>query len=140
MHNYTILYPMFALVLLTVIVSLRMLKFRFRAVIKDNLHPGYFRFNRGSEPPEYLLKVEQHYTNLFETPVLFYVISILTYVLQFVDNITLVLAWGYVISRCIHAYVHLGSNTLRLRRNVFLVSVILLITFWCYIFIRMISV
>lgn len=137
MQTSWILYPMFIMVLLTVIIAMRMLQLRYRAVLQDNLNPAYFRLNRGGKPPEYMLRVEQHYINLFESPVLFYVIVVLIYILQFVNVVSLSLAWGYVLSRLGHAYIHTGQNRVLQRRNVFLVSVTLLITLWCYVFVRL---
>ena len=137
MQTSWILYPMFAMVMLTVVIAMRMLQLRFRAVIQDNLNPGYFKLNRGGKPPEYMTQVEQHYINLFESPVLFYVIVVLAYVVQFVDVISLCLAWGFVVARVGHAYVHTGQNRILQRRNVFLLSIALLVTLWCYVFMKL---
>ncbi len=132
-----ILYPMFALFILMLAVALRMLQLRIRAVKQDNLHPAYFKLNRGGDAPEYMLKAEQHYLNLFEYPVLFYVISILVYVLQFVDIVSVTLAWSFVVARIVHAYVHMGSNKIIPRLRAFVVSVVVLIALWAYVFIRL---
>jgi len=65
--------------LLSLSIGIRMLQLRFRTVLKDKLHPGYFKLNRGAKLPDYLVQANQHYENLYETPVLFYVIVILAY-------------------------------------------------------------
>lgn len=70
----------------------------------------------------YAKQAEQHYENLFEMPVLFYVVLLLAFVTQTASVGLVFLAWAYVAARAAHSYVHLGENKLLLRRNVFLVS------------------
>lgn len=137
MKTTLILYPMFALAILTVVTGMRMLQLRYRAVFQDGLNPVYFRLNRGGKPPEYMTRAEQHFTNLFETPMLFYVVVILAYIVQVVDTISLSMAWGFVLARLGHAYVHMGNNRIPMRRNVFLVSIALIIALWSYVFIEL---
>lgn len=134
-----ILYPVIAMAMLTFIIGLRMLQLRYRAVIQDNLNPHYFRLNRGGRPPDYMMQIEQHYTNLFESPVLFYVVVVLLYMVHFVDWISLSLAWGYVTARFGHAYIHTGANKVLLRRNIFLLSISLIAILWGYLFVRLLS-
>lgn len=137
MQTTWILYPMLAMFILTLVVALRMLQLRLRAVYQDDLNPVYFKLNRGGKPPDYMTKVEQHYINLFESPILFYVILLLVYVTQIVDLVSLVLAWGFVAARLGHAYVHVGRNNVLQRRNVFLLSILFLVSLWLYSFIKL---
>ena len=137
MQTSWILYPMFTMVLLTLMIGLRMLQLRFRAVYQDNLDPVYFKLNRGGKPPHYMTQAEQHYVNLFESPVLFYIVVVLIYVMQIVDLFTLTLAWAYVVTRLAHAHVHMGTNAILRRRNVFLISIALIAALWSYVFIRL---
>lgn len=132
-----ILYPLIAMAILTLSVGMRMLQLRFRAVIQDNLNPHYFRLNRGGRPPDYMMQVEHHYINLFESPVLFYVVVVLIYIMQFVDWLSLSMAWAYVVARIGHAYVHTGPNKVLQRRNIFLASIALIATLWAYLFARL---
>ena len=137
MNPILILYPMFVLVILTVVVGFRMLQLRYRAVFQENLNPGYFKLNRGGKPPVYMTQAEQHYINLFESPVLFYVVCVLLYLTQFVDMVSLTLSWGYVLTRLVHAYIHMGQNKILMRRNVFLLSIAIIVALWCYVYIRL---
>lgn len=137
MQQSWILYPLFVMVLISMLVGMRMLQLRFRAVLQDGLPPAYFQLNRGGKPPAYMLQAEQHYTNLYETPVLFYAIVILIYVLNLVTVFSLGLAWSYIASRLLHAYVHLGQNRLEYRRWVFLVSIALLAALWIDVLIQL---
>ena len=49
MQTTWILYPMFAMVMLTLVIAMRMLQLRFRAVLNDSLNPAYFKLNRGGK-------------------------------------------------------------------------------------------
>lgn len=129
MSQTTIFAPLFTMVLLTFGIGMLMLRARIRAV-RDGLNPGYFHFNRGARLPDELMKVSQHYENLFELPLLFYVACLALYVTDSVDLSSLVMAWVYVASRLAHAYVHLGHNRLRSRRRVFLLGMAVLFSLW----------
>ena len=74
--------------------------------------------------------MEQHYENLFELPVLFYIVCTSLYATAHVDTLNLVLAWAFVLSRFAHAYIHIGKNRLLRRRNVFLLSSVILLGMW----------
>jgi hypothetical protein len=129
---------MFVMVLLSMVVGLRMLQLRYRAVFQDNLSPAYFKLNRDGKPPAYMMQVEQQYTNLYETPVLFYAVVILIYVLNMTNTFTLVISWSYIAARAIHAYVHMGRNTIVIRRNIFLASIAILAVLWSYVLVDLV--
>jgi len=134
-----ILYPIFVMVLLSMLVGLRMLQLRYRAVLQDGLPPAHFKLNRGGKPPMYMTQAEQHFTNLYETPVLFYAVVILIYVTNMTNLFSLIIAWAYVATRLVHAYVHMGPNRIIQRRNVFLVSIAILAILWSYVFINLLN-
>jgi len=138
MQQSYIFQPMFVMILLTLFIALRMLMLRYRAVLKDGLRARYFLLNQGYELPDYLVKVTQHYENLFETPILFYFAIFAVFVLNQVDVGYLALAWLYVVFRVIHAYVHITYNNLKHRRWVFLCSMIVLYTMWGRIMLQVI--
>ena len=84
--------------------------------------------------PEYVLKISNNIGNQFETPVLFYALSFILWALNAVDSFAMMLALGYVIIRILHAYIHIGSNYLPLRRRVFTIGtmLLLLMTILCF--------
>ncbi len=61
------------------------------------------------------MQVAYSFSNQFELPVLFYVLTILAYVTHLAGVVFVVLAWIFVIFRILHAYVHVTSNIIRLR-------------------------
>jgi len=137
MTQLQILYPLFAMAALSFYITIRMGKLRVHAVRQDGLKPGYFKHNSGAEPPDYMVRTEQHYVNLFEQPVLFYTVCLITYVTASTNLPGLLLAWLFVGTRCLHTYVHLGSNKLLKRRRAFIFSVVVLITLWTVLFIQL---
>ena len=76
------------------------------------------------------MQVAYSYSNQFELPVLFYVLTILAWVTRHADLIFVVLAWVFVIFRYLQAYVHVTSNQVRLRGAFFGVSALVLAIMW----------
>src|SRR5207342_76792 len=72
--------------------------------------------------PDFVRQVSNNIRNQFETPVLFYALVFILWGLQAVNAISLALAGGFFLARLAHAYVHLGSNFVPLRRKIFTMS------------------
>jgi hypothetical protein len=68
--------------------------------------------------------------NQFELPVLFYVLTVLEIVTRHADLVFVVLAWIFVLSRLVHAYVHTTSNVVMRRGGWYSVGVIALLAMW----------
>ena len=130
MHQSTIIYPLIGMVFLTFIVGVKMLDSRIRAVRKEGMNPVFFALNRGAKQPDYLVRVSQHYENLFELPVLFYVVSLLIFITNKTDQIYLALAVSFVVIRYTHAVIHITYNNLIHRRNAFLIGTVVLFIMW----------
>ncbi|MBI1202718.1 MAG: MAPEG family protein [Rhodopseudomonas sp.] len=83
--------------------------------------------------PNWPVKVQQivnAYANQFQLPVLFYVLTVLAIITRHADILFVVLAWVFVVSRLVHAYIHTGSNNVRYRFNAFLIGAIVLLAMW----------
>lgn len=139
MEQNLILPPVFALVALTFAIGIWLGKLRFTAVKRGDLNPRYYELNRGGKLPDYLAKVSHNYDNLLALPILFYVISILLFIMDKVEVIQIVLAWAFVISRYVHSYIHTTNNNLRYRMRAFMFGVVVLIIMWCLYFVRFIQ-
>ena len=85
------------------------------------------------------LQFAYSYSNQFELPVLFYVLTILAWVTRHADLIFVVLAWVFVIFRYLQAYVHVTSNRVRLRGSFFIVSAIVLAIMWLIYIVEMLT-
>jgi hypothetical protein len=134
-----ILYPVFAMFALVLGVFLRMAQVRFGAVSRGEMNPAFYKTYQGDEEPEHMRVVTRHFINLFEMPVLFYVVVILTYVSHQTGTWMTVLAWAYVASRYLHTWVHLTSNDVLTRFRVYLGSALVLATLWVSLLVRLLS-
>jgi hypothetical protein len=128
-----VLYPMFAMVLLTFAVLMKMFRARVRAVREGTVSAAYFRIYQGQVEPESTAKPARHFANLFEAPVLFYVVCLAAMITHFTGVAMQVLAWAYVAARLMHAYAHLGANRLRKRIRAYFVSWLILLGMWIYL-------
>jgi hypothetical protein len=133
MSQYALLFPMLALVFLTFGVSVMLFRARIRSVREGHTPVSYFRVFHGSPEPEYLAQVTRHYANLFETPMLFYAGCLVAMVAGVTGPVVVTLAWGYVVARLLHAWVHLGANRVRHRLRVFAVGWLFLLALWGYV-------
>lgn len=125
-----LLYPMAAMVLLTVVVLVRLFRSRVAAVRGGQVDAAYFRLYQGSDEPESTRKLSRHFTNLFEAPTLFYVACLAGMVVGVTGPVLVILAWGYVAARSVHALVHLGGNRLRKRILAYFASWLFLVAMW----------
>ena len=110
MHDYQLIYPMFALVLLTMVVLVTLFRRRVRAVREGKVAMRYFGIFRGEVEPEDTAQAARHFSNLFEAPTLFYAGCLAAMVTHDVGVAVQVLAWIYVAARVAHAIIHLGGN------------------------------
>jgi hypothetical protein len=130
-----VLYPVFALFLLTGFSTLRLASLRLAAVRKGEVDPKFYRDFHGYEEPMRLRVASRHVINLYEAPVLFYTISIIAYVTQVGGFAVVAMAWAYVLLRYLHSFVHLTSNNVLMRFRMFALSQALLVALWITVFV-----
>lgn len=125
------IWPMIAQVALVFCLYF-LLSFRRMSAVKDGrARPEQFRDNR-DEPPESFI-VKNAIANQFELPVLFYAVSILLYLVDADNPVTVVGGWLFVASRYAHAYVHVTSNRLRYRRPLFIAGFLVVGLLWIWL-------
>jgi len=125
-----VLYPAFAMMALTFFCLFRLGYLRMNAVRSGEIDPKFFRIYRGYEEPEKLAVYSRHVVNHFETPVLFYAISIIAFATSQTGVLIAALAWAYVALRYIHSYVHLTGNVVIVRFRTYVLSLLVLIVMW----------
>jgi len=76
------------------------------------------------------LQVAYSFSNQFELPVLFYVLTILAFATHLAGVVFVVLAWVFVVFRYLQAFVHVTSNNVRLRGGLFGISAVVLAIMW----------
>ena len=133
MPTSSLIFPMFAMVLLTATVLVILFRSRVRAVRDGHVPASYFRIFQGGTEPEYAAKPARHFANLFEAPTLFYAACLAAMVTNTVSPVTQTLAWVYVAARLAHAYIHLGPNRLRFRIRAYFISWLVLFVMWLWI-------
>lgn len=80
--------------------------------------------------PEASAVAVRNLSNQFELPVLFFAASISLYVTGGAGLAAVAVAWIFVLARIVHAYVHVTSNRVLLRRRLFIVSLAVNLVQW----------
>ena len=122
--------PPLALVGLTFFCLFRLGYLRIKAVSAREISLRYFETYQGESEPEHLRIHSRHLVNLFEVPVLFYVITLINILAGVTTIVDISLAWSYVALRFLHTYIHLTTNPVALRFRVFVISALMLAALW----------
>lgn len=124
-----ILGPSFVLVALTFVLFFWMAVLRVVAIRNREVKFADIALRQPNWPPR-ATQIANAAHNQIETPVIFYVLTILEILTRQADVLFLVLAWIFVALRLVHAYIHVTSNNVRVRGPVFIVSVLVLAIMW----------
>ncbi|MCL6415718.1 MAPEG family protein [Aestuariirhabdus sp. Z084] len=134
MSSSTILYPAFAMFCLTLGVIFYMGFLRFIAIRNHQVKISFFRtYDEGTQPRRLHL-LARHVQNHFETPPLFYIGIILSYLTHNDSFSVLLFSWLFVVARIVHTFIHLGSNNVSYRFFTFGFSLVCLCGIWVSIF------
>jgi len=131
MYFKPLLIPLLAQVALTFIVMLIMYRKRVTEMKSKRIHPQ--RMKTRSAAHGLLTDSESaanNYSNLFESPVLFYTAILLTLILMVQDTILVILAWAYVGSRYVHSFIHISYNRVMHRFSIFIFNSFVLLAIW----------
>jgi hypothetical protein len=135
MSIQAILMPMFAQVALTFVLLFWMGFLRTQAIRSGAVKPEQIAL-REPHWPLRVLQIGNAFHNQLELPVLFYVVTLLALMTETLDVILYVLSWMFVLSRFLHAYIHVTSNRLDRRTGVFGVGAIALLLMWVIVVAR----
>ncbi len=125
-----ILFPAVAMFFLTFGVILRLGLARYLAVRSRVVSIKFFRtYNEGNQPARLHL-LSRHVQNHFEVPPLFYAGVVIAFVTGVVSTASVAFAWSYFVLRCLHTYIHLGSNNVSVRFFTFGSSLVALAGLW----------
>ncbi len=80
--------------------------------------------------PAHTTQFANSYSSQFQLPVLFYAACIFAQMNGQIDAVMVALAWGFVVSRILHAYIHVTTNNVGQRFNAFFAGFILLVAMW----------
>jgi hypothetical protein len=133
-----VLLPLFAEVILTFLLLFALAPLRTRDVQTGVTRPE----NIALREPNWSLRTLQigySYSNQFELPVLFYVLTILAYFTHRAGVVFVALAWLFVIFRYLQAYVHVTSNKVRVRGSFFILSAVVLAIMWLFYMVEVLT-
>lgn len=130
MEAKLILYPLLAMFLLICLVAATMLRRRVTFYKQNRVHPQ--KTATSSEMAAVMpdSRGPDNFRNLFELPIMFYVATLTIYAAGLICVPHLILAWGYVIARYAHSFIHCTSNVVMHRFYAFLTSCVLLVCIW----------
>jgi hypothetical protein len=112
---------------------------RFRAIHRREVSIKYFRtYDEGDQPPRLHL-LSRHVQNHFEIPPLFYIGLLFSFVTGSVGVLPVCFAWLFVAARCVHSYIHLGSNDVSRRFFTFGVSLLMLAGLWTSLLVTLVT-
>lgn len=126
-----IFWPVLVQILLTIVGFMLMGVQKAKAVKANDVDMTKTALNNDAWP-EYVMKVTNNVRNQFQVPLLFYVICFVFYSINAVTTTVLYLAWAFVITRIIHAYIHMSSNYLPARFRVFTLGFVILVVMTIY--------
>ena len=123
------LLPLFVEVALTFVLLFWMAYGRTRAIRVGEIKMRDIALREPNWPPG-ITQVGNAYHNQLELPVLFYVLTILSLVTRHADLLFVVLAWIFVASRVVHAYIHVTDNNVNRRGPMFGLGALVLTIMW----------
>jgi hypothetical protein len=138
MSLQAVLLPLFVEVILTFALMLRMGALRQADYGSGAVKPQEIAL-REQKWPARTTQAANSFSNQFELPVLFYVLTILAWVTTKAGVAFVVLAWIFVIFRVLQAYVHVTSNVVRLRGAFYTVSAAALMIMWAMYIVQILS-
>jgi hypothetical protein len=119
MQNYLVFIPVVIQIVLTIFLFAYLAIARAKAA-KQGLVDEERRALHDDAWPDSVIQVNNCVRNQFEAPILFYVLVILLWLTNGINLYVHIFAWAFVLSRIVHASIHVRSNYVPLRRKVFI--------------------
>lgn len=133
-----ILLPLFVQVLLT-FTLIFLLAIRRQVALRTGKTRWQDISLRESNWPKQAMQNSYAFSNQFELPVLFYMLTILALFTKQADLLFVVMAWIFVVSRIVHAYIHVTSNYVPMRGLSFAVGCFTLFIMWVIYIVRILT-
>jgi hypothetical protein len=130
-----VLLPLFVQVALTFALLFWTARSRIGALKRREATLGQIALGQPNWPPR-VQQIANCYHNQFQLPVLFYVLTILAIITRHADFLFVVMAWLFVLTRFVHAFIHTGSNYVQHRFNAFAAGFFILLAMWIIFAVR----
>lgn len=123
-----VLAAVFLQMLMTIALVIRMGILRASALQKHEVRMSEISL-ASDKYPDGAKKAGNAFNNQFQLPVMFYALVAILLILGPATIVHVWLAWAFVISRLLHAFIHIGSNNVNIRFGAYLLGVFILTGF-----------
>ena len=130
MNTLSIFWPMIILIAITGFVWVLMYVRRIAEIRNSEIDPQSLATSELAANRLKNVSAADNFSNLLETPVLFYAICLTLFVTNEVTQTQLFLAWMYVGLRAVHSLVHVTYNNVVHRWFVYVLSTLCLFSMW----------
>jgi hypothetical protein len=131
------LLPAAAMVALTAVVWVRLYVQRIGEMRRRRISAGELATARQTATVLQDVTAADNFRNLFEVPVLFYVLCLALYVTHRQGAALLALCWLFVALRAVHSAIHCTYNNVMHRFFVYVTSTVLLFGLWAWLGIQL---
>jgi len=125
------------MVALTAIVWVRLYVQRIGEMRRRHIAPGELATARQAATVLQDVSAADNFRNLFEVPVLFYVLCLALYMTHRQGAVWLALCWLFVALRAVHSAIHCTYNNVMHRFFVYVTSTVLLFGLWVWLGIQL---
>lgn len=136
--EHAILLPPTVLAFISGFVFLRVGRDRIAEMRARKIHPQQVATSRQAAETYQNTQSADNFRNLFEVPVLFYALCGFLAITQLTSVLLLACAWGYVLLRAVHTYIHLTNNKVIRRFQVFVASTFVLYVMWAIFAVKLV--
>jgi hypothetical protein len=127
------LLPTVAMVAVTAVVWVRLYVQRIREMRRRRIAPGQLATSRQAASTLHDTSAADNFRNLFEVPVLFYVLCLALYAAHLGGMLLLGGCWLFVALRAVHSIIQCTYNNVMHRFYVYFVSTVLLFVLWAWL-------
>ena len=134
--------PLCVMAFLKIFLTFRLLSLAYSEIKKKKIKLSQFRLYEGDFPDK-LWSARYQFQNMFEVPILFYVLCLINMTLKNYNQIDIILAWGFVVFRVLHFFIRLKNQrnlNIRPRTLTFVLSLIFLAIGWINLLINFIKI
>jgi len=128
--------PLSIMAFLKIFLTFRLLFLAFQNIKNKKIKLNQFQLYEGEFPDE-LRSARYQFQNMFELPILFYLLCILNIYLDNYNQFDVFFAWGFVVFRIIHFFVRLQNQrdlNIKFRTYTFIISLLFLTFGWiCFL-------
>ncbi|HEY6925050.1 MAG TPA: MAPEG family protein [Steroidobacteraceae bacterium] len=132
------LLPTVAMVAVTAVVWVRLYVQRIREMRRRRIAPGQLATSRQAASTLHDTSAADNFRNLFEVPVLFYVLCLGLYATHLGGVLLLSGCWLFVALRAVHSVIQCTYNNVMHRFYVYFISTVLLFVLWAWLAVELI--